>query len=562
MIVRRRVRALLVSVAVLAAATGWQTVPPPTADAVPTSTQRTEQPFASSSPVPGVVSSVVRHRVPLPASVGPHPAACDWIGYLRYRSVDGPSDPKRADRILIAQPGIFEGAGSFESVARNTVAAAAAAGVHIEFWALDRRSNCLEDHTGLRAGLAERSLATAADYYAKRTTIDGRRFAGFPTPDSPRLAWLAHVDLRQTLNDQYAIMRAELPDRRARKQTFLCGGHSLGGSITGHFAEWDFDGDPRTRDDAGHQQCGGWFALDSTVSAGAPSSGGPREVGQILDAVAGAGTAALPVLWLPTLINAETMNLLALVGLATHLDPDAVGQVMDALPHNPNVDTSLRFLLAKDYGAAIAGQPDVRRLRATNEAVLGMLLDDDVQPVGILQASMGFVRPDDPMAPRSFPTPAGGRLPMLDDAPKYAPSAFDGHVYRWVDYDEVGTDRVGTRTPGPEVTSIGEIARDLSEPPLDFTEWYFPTALTVSLQNRAGAVRARHHRYPGAASHAPMITFRAGVGRPAEPSGAHGVVVTLPGYNHIDVVSAARDQPDGGPEQVSHRLAEFAAPHS
>ena len=57
-------------------------------------------------------------------------------------------------RILVAQPGILEGAGAFDSVARNTVAAAAKNGKHIEFWALDRRSNCLEDHTGVQAGLA------------------------------------------------------------------------------------------------------------------------------------------------------------------------------------------------------------------------------------------------------------------------------------------------------------------------------------------------------------------------------------------------------------------------
>ena len=25
-----------------------------------------------------------------------------------------------------------------------------------------------------------------------------------------------------------------------------------------------------------------------------------------------------------------------------------------------------------------------------------------------------------------------------------------------------------------EITAIGELARNMSEPPLDFTEWYFP----------------------------------------------------------------------------------------
>jgi hypothetical protein len=97
----------------------------------------------------------------LPASAGPHPAECDWLSYLRYRDEAGPAEPAAADRMLIAQPGILGGAGAFDSVARDTVARAAAQGQHIEFWALDRRSNCLEDRTGVAPGDAE----TAVDYY-------------------------------------------------------------------------------------------------------------------------------------------------------------------------------------------------------------------------------------------------------------------------------------------------------------------------------------------------------------------------------------------------------------
>ncbi|WP_242411692.1 MULTISPECIES: hypothetical protein [Rhodococcus] len=33
----------------------------------------------------------------------------------------------------------------------------------------------------------------------------------------------------------------------------------------------------------------------------------------------------------------------------------------------------------------------------------------------------------------------------------------------------------------------------------------------------------------------------------------------LPGYKHIDVLTAAADQNDGRPEQVSQTLADFAA---
>ncbi len=205
---------------------------------------------------------------PLQADALPHPPECDYLSYLRWRSVDGPTDSASADRILVAQPGLSASAGALESVARNTVSAAAADGSHIEFWALDRRSNCLEDHTGTQAALAAGDLAVAADYYYGGSEINGRKFAGFA--DGDRTAWLADQSLEATLRDQYDLLRAELPDQQLRKQKVLCGGHSLGGSITGFFAEWDFDGNPETLDDAGYNQCAGYFALDTVIKAAAP----------------------------------------------------------------------------------------------------------------------------------------------------------------------------------------------------------------------------------------------------------------------------------------------------
>jgi hypothetical protein len=58
---------------------------PTGAPAAHAATARVETPVVSSSPVTGVTESVVRVKVPLPASVGSHPAACDWLSYLRYR---------------------------------------------------------------------------------------------------------------------------------------------------------------------------------------------------------------------------------------------------------------------------------------------------------------------------------------------------------------------------------------------------------------------------------------------------------------------------------------------
>ncbi|WP_328393452.1 hypothetical protein [Nocardia sp. NBC_00416] len=521
-----------------------------------------------------VVSSKVTLAVPLPPNSPPHPPACDTLSYLRWRSADGPPSSADADRVLVAQPGVFEGAGAFDSIARNTVSRAAELGKHIEFWALDRRSNCLEDHTGIHTALRTGSFDAATDYYFRGAEVAGHRFAGFAEGDAT--AWLRDQGLAQTLRDEYDVLRIEFPDQVVRKQKVMCGGHSLGGFITGYFAGWDFDGDPETTDDAGYNQCSGYFALDTTIQAGLSLRGLqvpelPAPVGGLVEGVSLQLETALPVLRLPAVINPETTNLLALAGLAARLSPDGVNDLVRRLPDNPNIRATLRTLLSQDAAMFATGRPDVRQLNATNEAVLGAILDDNSQPLGFLQASLGFPG-GGPVGPKSFPVPDElARSPlamgMFGDASKASPTIYDpSTVYRWVDYDDTaGLTAPDTRPytgPGSEVTAIAELARSLSEPPLDFTEWYFPTRLALDVQQTSAPSFAHHHIHSDGVDRNPILTFRTSGGIPVADSGSpQDEVVQLPGYNHLDVLTAAARQNDGRPEVVSTRLADFATGH-
>ncbi|MGI5218742.1 hypothetical protein [Nocardia sp. CA-290969] len=444
---------------------------------------------------------------------------------------------------------------------------AAQSGQHVEFWALDRRSNCLEDHTGTQAALRTGSLDTATGYYFGGAEIDGRRFAGYA--EGAATAWLRDQGLAQTLRDQYDLLRLELPDAGVRKRKVLCGGHSLGGFLTGYFAGWDFDGDPATTADTGDNQCGGYFALDSVVRPGlglrgfelpdvpAPLAGALEQLSLRLDT-------ALPVLRFPAVINPETTNLLALAGLAARLSPDGVNDLVRRLPDNLNITATLRTLLSRDAAAFLTGIPDARTLQASNEAVLGALLDDNSQPLGFLQASAGFPA-GGPVAPKDFPLPdALARSPLalgfFGNAPKVSPARHHPDtVYRWLDHNELHSTAAPFTDPGSEVTSIAQLARDLCEPPLDFTEWYFPSRLALDLQQRTAPSVTAHHLYPDLLTDRPVLTVQGSGGLPLPESGSRRETrITLPGYNHLDVLTAAHPASDGAPEPVAVQLAAFA----
>ncbi|MGI8330302.1 hypothetical protein ACRYCC_10055 [Actinomadura scrupuli] len=537
---------------------------------------RVETPVATSSPITEVVESVVKVKVPLPDSVGPHPAACEWLSYLRFRHKDGPSASASADRILIAQPGVLEGAGAFDSVARNTIKAAAAKGRHIEFWALDRRSNCLEDGTGLRAGLAAKDPHVAIDYYYRGKVVDGAKFAGYQTND--QVKWLQNIGLEQTVRDQYDLMVKELPGQALRKQKVLCGGHSLGGVLTGFFAVWDFDGDHATTGDAGYNQCSGYFALDTSIQAGPITVDGQVPSIPQIDlgpAVVKAGleSGIIPrTLSAPAVINSETMNLLAIAGLAARVAPEAQSDLAQYIPSGFNQDTTYRVLFSKNLAAFVAGSPTIKDFKVTNSAALGALMDDNSQPLGFIQASVGFFD-GGKIADKDFPLPNDlAKIPGLElfsrflgNEKKAIPDQPAGPLYTWRNYDRVGAlddpvykskDGTPFTTAAKEVTDVHELARSLSEHPLDFTEHYFPTRMVTDIQLSTSPALFRDAVHKEGLTANPTINLLAGDGLfPREPG--ENVVIAA-GYQHLDVLTAAPVQNGGGPEPISVNLADFS----
>jgi pimeloyl-ACP methyl ester carboxylesterase len=168
--------------------------------------------------------------ITVPTPPGPGPAELNHVTVHQFGA-------KSAKRVLVLMPGTVGGAGDFTLAARYLVKRVPS----LQVWAIDRRSNALEDTTTFaRADRGEIPLQQVFDYYLNG---GGFRFRG-PNEDPYAREWGMSV----ALNDARAVvLRARAHGRRQ----VVLGGHSLGASLTVAYAAWDFNGRPGYKDLAG-----------------------------------------------------------------------------------------------------------------------------------------------------------------------------------------------------------------------------------------------------------------------------------------------------------------------
>src|SRR5688572_20109319 len=536
---------------------------PAAADAATTRTERAVRTPAPDARI--VKESHVRLYAPMPESSPEHSEACDWISYLRFRHADGPRRSPRADAVVTLMPGIFAGAGSFDQVARNTIRRAAKRGRHFEVWGLERRSNCLEDHRGVRAGVETGDPRVSFGYYYDGREVEGKKFPGFA--DEERAAFLRDVGLAQTVEDWHTIITREIPLQRTRKRKLVCGGHSLGGPLTAALASWDFDGDPETTKDAGYNQCAAFVGLDTTVSVDG-SSGGGSGVGILTGATSQSG--ASPYVNAPPL-TPETLQAPALIAVTALQKPTEETIVTQLTPRTPEWDVTERVLFARNPQEAATGSPSIRDYRVTNAAALAAIFDDNSSGVSIFRTSLGLFT-GGPLVDKTFPA---------HDPTLAAPEEAHGPLYGWQTHRQVGAngsplelndDGVPYTSRDSEVTNMREFARVVYQFPANFIEQYFPTRLVTDFAAMTGGDRSgdlENLRHDGP-SMRPILLVQAGDSdnneapdegptqtgeKPNDKPASREAI--LPGYNHIDVSTAAWVQNDGRPEGSSQELARF-----
>ena len=184
-----------------------------------------------------------RRGSPSPTPAGPGPAQFNQVWVDKY-------GPKNGKHVLVLMPGTIAGSGNFTLTARYLVKHVPG----LQVWAIDRRSQALEDTTMFAQTLrGEKSLQEMFDYYLGY--LDGAT-----PPDPPHLRQRRLASLRP--RSGACRSRSRTPARscckaRAKgKRKVILGGHSLGASLTTAYAAWDFNGRP------GHKDIVGMVAID------------------------------------------------------------------------------------------------------------------------------------------------------------------------------------------------------------------------------------------------------------------------------------------------------------
>ena len=367
------------------------------------------------------------------------PPAQNRFRVVRYRVDADPPKPARA--IVVMMPGFLGGAGSLDGIARAVVRRSTDADGAFEAWAIDRRSNLLEDTHGLDVAESRKDVSLAQKYYLDGAAIEGKTFEGYLT--GAQAPWASEWGLAVTLGDLRKAMELIPQADRAARVVLL--GHSLGGAIVEEYAAWDFAGVAGTKELAGLVLVDGATGGEGKPAPfdqpgyedGGPASDvgfGPRP-GVVKDIRAGNTCFALPFLGVKAYMVSEY------VAMQARWAPDAISA-------DDGRDTLLGILL---------GQTPMPKL--TNRAAFGFAFDEKSCGLQIAAIACGNGQ-GGPIT--EYDSALGGKLSHPSD-----PNA----TYTWVEYD---------KSNPPENTSIDDAARAWYEgPQLNFAEWYFPQRLTI-----------------------------------------------------------------------------------
>ncbi|MDO8184890.1 hypothetical protein Q7L71_04825, partial [Conexibacter sp. CPCC 205706] len=289
---------------------------------------------AAAAPAAAAPAAVAPAAAALPAPAASAAAAAPSI--VTIRAPHAPGTPARYDRVQVRRygpagagtvhllvPGTLGGAADFHVLAPALVRRVPG----LQVWALMRREGALHDTRVLERARAGRvSVQEAFDYYlgwlAKPSVSDHYR-----PLSAADYGFVGNWGLKVAIDDLHAVVEEarRAPGRGARARRVILGGHSLGGSVAGIYAAWEFDGRAGASDLAGIVEIdGGAGGLRDGALASA------ADARAALARMAGRPFTDLLGLGLPWIAGAFG----ELSALAAHVEPTApsIGQTFPLLP--------------------------------------------------------------------------------------------------------------------------------------------------------------------------------------------------------------------------------------
>ena len=526
----------------------------------------------------------------------PIPEQCQSLTFNRF-NLNGKGDRpySDADAVYLLMPGMLAGANAITYLAEEIVYESHIKhALDVEVVVMERRNQCLNDLTGLNEAERLKDVQVAVDYYYHNTPVDGKTFAGFHKPGD--VDFIIDFGLPRILDDMNTVAQFLIPDLETRQKKLFIGGHSLGGNITTAYMGWDFDGDPTTLEDAGFNQAAGFIRLDISVTPKDPAldpmlaygaSNTPLDLNDEANKAYRKGIQTMRLGLTPRFVrfpgvNGESLSLLEMVAMQASWYPDAENTLVHEVPLGGTPKTLLRLIHSQNINGFVKNNPSFFDFRYTNEALLGLVLDDDFMPITILQTSLGFLS-GGPVVKKTFPnSPAITSLAgVIDDflaamltkeilyiAKDAGPSLDElgtGPLYRWANFDEIGdtedpnyqsTDgKLTYTTKQDEVTDMADLARAIFQGDASFTEWYMPARLSHDLQQLAqpSLIEGLPFYHANQRRQAPLLEI-VGTQSIADVSVEPlAELIIADGYNHLDVLFAANNR-------SAHQQSKVVAP--
>ena len=394
--------------------------------------------------------------------------------------------------VVVAMPGLFGGAASFDPWARQLVASEPG----VEVWAIDRRSNALEDREGILRALAADDPQLARDYYAR-----GGGFAAVDPADVPFMAyWGLHVHLRDL---QAVVVLAGMA-----ADAVVLAGHSLGAGLVSVYAAARLA--PEDGAGLGQDHVDGLILLDGSIGRTGAFGRADERVG------------AFGVTLIPSVADLES-------GRAAPFLPDWLGVFGPERFIRDAVTATYAKLRPDDLAP-----PGVAAYPVTNRAVAGIRSDDDYALTPIFSTSVGHAE--------------GARF--AGNVTAFVLTGRDGARSRTVAGLAEGAEMVtwSAGDPRREVSDLDDIIAGWTAPDADMAEGYFPLRLGVDLALLDPRLESTPGFVPMERVDLPALAIGAGRGLVQSPSGFQSYVNTrpgapiavtvVPGLTHLDILKA------------------------